>query len=541
MRALGQAPRGGKETGWEGRNMTKSVAVRSSPDLREGARNANLALMIRPRPTALLAALAALVPMLAPAAPVPHLPAPAWTLPPAIAAALEQAHVPQSALALWVQPVDATGPSWGWNPDFGVNPASVFKLATTSAALDLLGPAWRWKTPVYLTGPVQKGVLHGSVVIRGSGDPSLVLERVWLLLRQLRNAGVREIRGDIVLDHEAFAPAARSAADFDNAPSEPYNVLPDALLLNFKSVTLGFLPDAAAKVARVVAEPPLAGFTVDASVPLVRGNCDDWRGGLKLKPDSAARWDFGGGYPASCGPRNWPLAYADPASYDARLVAALWREAGGKLAGKVRDGATPAGATLAFEFASPPLAEVVRDINKYSNNVMAEQVFLTLALQAPGGVVAPADAASSAVGATSEQARAALAAWLHERVGAAADGVVIVNGSGLARETRISARTLAQLLQWNWRSAVMPELMSSLPLNGIDGTLRRGGATALPGRAHLKTGSMRDVTAIAGYVLSDSGRRYVLVAVINDANAGAARGALDAAIEWVERDPAKAP
>jgi D-alanyl-D-alanine carboxypeptidase/D-alanyl-D-alanine-endopeptidase (penicillin-binding protein 4) len=493
--------------------------------------------MIRPISTALLAALAALVPALVSATPVAHAPPPAWALPPTIAAALDQAHVPASALALWVQPVDGTGPSWGWNPDFGVNPASVFKLATTSAALDLLGPGWRWKTPVYFTGPVRKGVLQGSVVIRGTGDPSLVMERVWLLLRQLRNAGVREIHGDIVLDHDAFAPGTRTAAEFDNAPSEPYNVLPDALLLNYKSVTLSFLPDPAAHVARVVAEPPLAGFTVEASVPLLHGNCDDWRGGLKLKPDSATTWQFGGGYPASCGPRNWPLAYADPASYDARLIAALWRDAGGRLSGKVRDGAMPANATLAFEFASPSLAEVVRDINKYSNNVMAEQVFLTLATQAP----APAGAASTAAGATPEQARAVLAGWLHDRLGAAADGVVVVNGSGLARETRISARTLAQLLQWNWRSAAMPELMSSLPLNGVDGTLRRGGATAQAGRAHLKTGSMRDVTAIAGYVLSDSGRRYVLVAVINDANAGAARGALDAAIEWVERDPAKAP
>jgi len=485
--------------------------------------------MIRPAALALLAT--ALASLTAPAAAVTPHPAAGWTLPPSIAAALDKAHVPTNALALWVQPVDAASPSWGWNPDFGVNPASVFKLATTSAALDLLGPAWRWKTPVYLTGPVRGGVLKGSVVIRGSGDPSLVLERVWLLLRQLRNAGVRDIRGDIVLDHGAFAPSTRSAADFDNAPSEPYNVLPDALLLNYKSVTLSFQPDAALHVAHVVAEPPLAGFAVDATVPLARGNCDDWRGALKLVPDDAARWHFAGAYPAACGARNWPLAYPDPASYDTRLVAALWREAGGKLSGHVRDGATPADATLAFEFASPPLAEIVRDINKYSNNTMAEQVLLTLALQAASsGVDAPA-------GATLEQARAALMQWLHDRLGAAADGIVAVNGSGLARETRISARTLGQLLQSDWNSPTMPELMSSLPLNGVDGTLRKSTATA--GRAHLKTGSMRDVVAIAGYVLSDSGRRYILVAVINDPNAGAARPALDAAIDWVERDPAR--
>ena len=458
-------------------------------------------------------------------------PATQWTLPPAIAAALAQANVPASALALWVQPVDAASPSWGWNPDFGVNPASVFKLATTSAALETLGPAWTWKTGVYVTGPIRKGVLEGSVVIVGSGDPSLVMERVWLLLRQLRDAGVRDIHGDIVLDHGAFAPVAGSAADFDNAPSEPYNVLPDALLMNYRAVTLRFDPDAQARVARVSAEPRLAGLAIDATVPLSRGNCDDWRGALRLSADDAAHWRFAGAYPARCGARSWPLAYPDPASYERRLVATLWREAGGKVSGKVRDGALPEGAALAFDFESPPLAQVVRDINKYSNNTMAEQLFLTLARNASPQVPAG--------GVTREQARATLAGWLHERLGAAADGIVVVNGSGLARETRISARTLGQLLQSDWKSPFMPELVSSLPINGVDGTLRKSLASA--GRAHLKTGSMRDVVAIAGFVQADSGRRYVLVAVINDPNAGGARPALDAAIDWVEHDPAKTP
>jgi D-alanyl-D-alanine carboxypeptidase/D-alanyl-D-alanine-endopeptidase (penicillin-binding protein 4) len=198
----------------------------------------------------------------------------------------------------------------------------------------------------------------------------------------------------------------------------------------------------------------------------------------------------------------------------------------------VRNGPLPEGATPLFSVESPTLAQIVRDINKYSNNTMAEQLFLTL------GGAAQSASAPPATGVTQDQARAVLAQWLHQRLGSAADGIVVANGSGLARETRISARTLAQLLQSNWNGAAMPELMASLPLNGVDGTLRH--STAMAGRAHLKTGSMRDVVAIAGYVLSDSGRRYILVAVINDPNAGAARPALDAAIDWVERDPAAA-
>jgi D-alanyl-D-alanine carboxypeptidase/D-alanyl-D-alanine-endopeptidase (penicillin-binding protein 4) len=288
-------------------------------------------------------------------------------------------------------------------------------------------------------------------------------------------------------------------------------------------------------VAHVAVEPALAGFAVDATVPLSHGNCDDWRGALRLAADDAARWHFAGSYPARCGARTWPLAYSDPASYENRLVAALWREAGGKLSGKVHDGTLPEGAAPVFSVESPALAQIVRDINKYSNNTMAEQLFLTL------GTRASTEPAAPAAGVTQDQARAVLTQWLHQRLGSAADGIVVVNGSGLARETRISARTLAQLLQSDWNSAAMPELMASLPLNGVDGTLRR--SASLAGRAHLKTGSMRDVVAIAGYVLSDSGRRYILVAVINDAHAGAAHPALDAVIDWVERDPAstKAP
>ena len=479
-----------------------------------------------------LAALALLTSSLA-ASGAPAAPVPAWTLPPAIAAALDKAHVPPSALALWVQPVDGATPAWGWNPDFGVNPATVFKLVTTSAALETLGPAWTWKTGVFVTGKTRNGVLDGSVVIVGTGDPSLVMERVWLLLRQLRDTGVREIRGDILLDHSGFAPDARSAADFDNAPSEPYNVLPDALLMNFRSVTLSFQPDPEAHVARVASEPPLSGLAIDATVPLSQGGCDDWRGALRLAADNPRRWHFAGAYPARCGARNWPLAYPEPASYENRLVTALWRELGGKLAGKVRAGTLPDGATPAFTFESPQLAQIVRDINKYSNNTMAEQLFLTLAWNASS------ELSASATDVKEDQARAVLTQWLHERIGAAADGIVVVNGSGLARETRISARTLGQLLQSDWNSPIMPELVSSLPINGVDGTLRRNTANA--GRAHLKTGSMRDVVAVAGYVQSDSGRRYILVAVVNDPNAGAARPALDAAIDWVARDPAQPP
>jgi D-alanyl-D-alanine carboxypeptidase/D-alanyl-D-alanine-endopeptidase (penicillin-binding protein 4) len=463
------------------------------------------------------------------------------TLPPEVQSALQRARVPAGALSVVVQEVGSGRPVLQWRPHEPVNPASLAKLLTTAAALDRLGPAWRWRTPVWLEGPLRDGVLEGSLVIRGSGDPTLVLERVWLLLRRVRALGVREIRGDIVLDGSAFAVAEAEPGDFDGEALRPYNVRPAALLLNFRSVLYTFVPDPAAGVARVSAEPPLAATAVDASVPLAAGPCGDWRAALKAGFE-AGRTRFAGIYATSCGEQTWPVADPQPATYDARLLEALWREMGGRLQGRARTGSAPAQAQPAFEWLSPPLAEVVRDINKYSNNLMAQQLYLTLALQA-----APQQAA------TEEAARALLAAWVAERTGASGPAggrvetplpfestgseTVIDNGSGLSRHTRISAQQMARLLLQAYDSPVMSEFMSSLPISGLDGTLRRSRAT--PGRAHLKTGSLRDVNAVAGYVLSDSGRRYVLVAIVNHAQAGAARPALDALVQWTLQDAAR--
>jgi D-alanyl-D-alanine carboxypeptidase/D-alanyl-D-alanine-endopeptidase (penicillin-binding protein 4) len=466
-------------------------------------------------------------------------------LPTEVEGALRRAGLPASALAVVVQEAGTDRTLLGWNAGQPLNPASLFKLVTTYAALDLLGPAWSWSTPVLVSGTLQPdGVLDGSVTLQGRGDPKLVVERLWLLLRRLQQAGVRDVRGDIVLDHSAFAAPARAPGDFDGEPHRPQNVQPDALLLNQKTVVYSFLPDAALGRARVAVEPALAGVQVDASVPLLGGACEDWRAALKPRLDEPARVRFAGGYPAACGERTWPLASAETAMYGTRLVAQLWRELGGRLGGQVRDGLAPAGSRLLFEHASPPLAEVVRDINKFSNNVMAEQVLLSLALPsaAPAAVSASVSASAPAAAdgppaapATPEQARALLQRWLANRFGEASlREVVIDNGSGLSRDARLSARLLAQLLQAAWASPVMPELMSSLPVSGTDGTLKR--STAAPGRAHLKTGSLRDVAAVAGYVVSTGGRRHVLVAIVNHPQAGAARPALDALVQWALRD-----
>ena len=439
-------------------------------------------------------------------------------LPPAALDALQRAKVPASALSVVLQEVGSDRSLLQLNDAVPVNPASLTKLVTTYAALDRLGPAWHWETPVWLNGPVRDGTLEGDLVIRGSGDPSLVVERLWLLLRRVQEAGVRSIRGDIVLDGSAFAPADAQPGDFDGASLRPYNAQPEALLLNFKATVYGFTPEPATGRARVSITPTLAGADVDRSIPLADGPCGDWRGQLQASFGDDGRVRFAGRYRTACGEQSWPVADPQPKTYNARLVAGLWQQMGGRLSGRVREGGAPQQPPT-FTFASPDLAEVVRDINKYSNNLMAQQLFLTLAAQA-----------NPAAPATPDAARDWLQQWLRSRLGADDGETLIDNGAGLSRQTRLTARMLARLLQHAWRSPVMPELMSSLPVSGLDGTLRR--AALAPGRAHLKTGSLRDVQGVAGYVLADDGRRYVLVALVNHANARDARPALEALVQW---------
>jgi D-alanyl-D-alanine carboxypeptidase/D-alanyl-D-alanine-endopeptidase (penicillin-binding protein 4) len=502
-------------------------------------------------------------------------------LPPSIQSALRRVQLPNEALVVYVAEVGATGaasaaPRLAFRAQQPVNPASLMKLFTTGVALEVLGPAWAWTTPVLVNGSVADGVLQGDLAIQGRGDPTLTIERLWLLLRQVQRAGIREVRGDIVLDNTAFVLNGSDAADpaeFDGERHRPYNVRPDALLLNLKALTLTFTPDLVRGIARVTSDVTLAGLQIDTAVPLVPGDCGDWRGGLRADFSDATKLRLTGVYPQACAEKSWPLAYTDPRSYNTRLVDAMWRELGGRITGRMREGAVPAGATPLFEATSAPLPSVIRDINKFSNNVMAQQLFLTLGLHIGPALraalaaartlpaveaAAAADAAAAAGsapsvaasepeplpagsrlrGPTADAARELVRAQVRSRAGCADGELVVDNGSGLSRSSRSSARCLGAWLQALWASPVMPELVSSLPVSGLDGTARRPGrswGTAL-GRAHLKTGSLRDATGLAGYVLGHSGRRYVFVAIVNHPNANTGRPVLDALVQWAAED-----
>jgi serine-type D-Ala-D-Ala carboxypeptidase/endopeptidase (penicillin-binding protein 4) len=409
-----------------------------------------------------------------------------------------------------------------------MHPASVMKLLTTAAALDLLQPAFRWTTPVYLDGTLQGDTLQGNVYIVGQGDPQLVVEHLWLLLRRLQGMGIAQIRGDIILDKSAFDLAPRHPADFDGEPLRPYNVGPDALLINYQTLVMTFTPHRQRNVATIHYEPPLSQVTTQTTVPLHAGACTDYRASLQAHLSDPDTVRFTGSYPASCPEQTWSIAYSAPELFAARAIEGMWHAMGGILHGRVRNGPLPTALQQRApdtSITSPPLADVVRDINKFSNNVMAQQLFLTLGRGPQRGTQGSASL---------ESARHRVEQWWVARFGS--DAIpVLDNGSGLSRTERISAMAMGQLLQHSFHATFMPELMASLPIAGLDGTMRRFKGTSQQ-RAHLKTGSLNHVIASAGYVLGQSGQRYVLVAMINHPQAQAARSAIEALIDWTAQD-----
>ena len=438
-------------------------------------------------------------------------------LPASVTNALKEAGIPVRNVAVVVQGVDSNQALIRHNAQQAMNPASTMKLVTTYAALELLGPAFTWKTETLIDSPPVNGLLNGNLYLRGSGDPRLAQEQFWLLLRQLRARGISEINGDLVLDRSAFSLPVHDAAEFDNEPLRPYNAGPDALLVNLKSLRLSLLAEPGKKAVSVIAETPSDELRVDNRLLLTQEACGDWREKIKIKV-TGTNIELSGNYASNCGEK---ALYLSPWSADVQLeqlFRALWRELGGTLRGKVRDGLVPAAARPIAVQESAALGEVIRDINKYSNNVMARQVFLTLAAERP---------------ATAEGARQRIKAWLNDK-NLKLPELVLDNGSGLSRSERISADGLSQLLLAAWKSPVMPELMSSLPLAGIDGTLKkRLGSSAIAGRAHLKTGYLDGVRAIAGYVLDSNDKRWVVVFLINDPKFKLGKPAMDEMLRWV--------
>ncbi|WP_229008487.1 D-alanyl-D-alanine carboxypeptidase/D-alanyl-D-alanine-endopeptidase [Methylophilus sp. Leaf408] len=447
-------------------------------------------------------------------------------LPVSLQEALTKAKLPLDSVAIVVQPLDGEPPLISHNQTKAMNPASVMKVVTAYAALEALTPAYRWKTEVYKNGPVNQGVLDGDLIIKGYGDPALNNAELWRLLQQIQQQGIKHIKGNLVLDASIYTPEVTQRPILDDEPWRAYNVNPYALLVNggHTSFRFGVSRDGGKPVVSVTQEFELPQIKVLNAMQVSKGACGDWRSNLRYGVSATPEGTtvtFSGTLPEQCDERYIELSALSQHQYAVNTFKKLWTQLGGRLDGQAVAAGLPASATLVTTWWSAPLDEVIRDINKWSNNVMARQLMLTIGVEAGHD---PADENSSGL----------VVRELLSKSGLSFTELVLENGSGLSRNERISAEHLAQLLVTAYQRPAMPVLMASLPILGLDGTLKKRLPEAPSrGMAYLKTGSLEGVSSIAGYVQDVQGKRYVLVMLVNHNNASAARSIQDGLIKAV--------
>lgn len=447
-------------------------------------------------------------------------------LPASVNSALSVRELPEDSLSIFVEDLDSGEVLLDLNSDVARNPASTIKALTTLVALDVLGPAYRWQTDVYALGDIEDGHLQGDLLIKGNGDPFLVTERVWQLLRKVRQTGIHQIDGKLLLDDSYFDVAEEDPAAFDQQPLRAYNVAPNALLMNFKVVRYWFEPNHDANSVRVWLDPQLDNVDIDNRLSLQNGRCGGFQRGITISANDAIdKMTFSGKFPSGCDLYAMDRTALSHNKFAYGLFMSLWRESGGVFDGDWAAAVAPSPEELEpiVEFRSLPLADVITRVNKYSNNVMARQLLYTLSAEVLG---APG---------TEEGGREVVLNWLTDKQLGFSE-FTFANGAGLSRDVRITAQDMGSMLRFAWRQPYMPEYLSSLSLSGTDGTLsRRFRDNTLSGKAHLKTGSMDHVTAIAGYLQTRSGRRLAVVAIQNhnDVHRGPGEEVQEALLRWL--------
>ena len=445
-------------------------------------------------------------------------------IPPELQAAWRATRLSENEVSIVVQ--ELGGPRLvSINPDQPRNPASVMKMVTTWTALSGLGPEYRWRTAFYADGdgrPDAQGSLRGPLYLKASGDPLLSVQELWSLLRELRLRGIKNL-SEVVIDRSVFGRVSIDPGAFDGAADRPYNASPDALVVGLGAVRLSFQPDAAARKWVPVIDPPSRHIKVTGEVAWTDQACPGSPsvGTSIMATGGGATIQVSGSAAGSCGEFSvYRLALSQPAHFDT-VFRQIWTELGGTLAKDIRDGVTPPRATLVAWHDSESLSDMIRHVNKFSNNVMARLLLLTLGAEEVGRGATPQTGAQAAMRVLQSQ-------------GVDTRGWTIDNGAGLSREARLTASGLASMLHAAWKSPMMPEFMSSLAISGVDGTVkRRLRSDEARGRAHLKTGTLRDVRAIAGYVLGASGKRYLVVSMANSERSTAIRAFDDALISWL--------
>ena len=460
-------------------------------------------------------------------------------LPEPVAAKLAAGGIAQDAISVLVLRGDTTVLSY--LADRPMQPASTMKLVTTLVALETLGPVFRGRTELRSSGDVVRGTLKGDLVLRGGADADFTGEVLEKMLQTLRNGGINRIGGNLVLDRSLFSPARSDVglAPFDEAPEAYYNVIPDALLVNKNMLQIDMR--STANKLQLVMQPPLEKVSVASDMTLIDADCAKWEDGWKLPqatpgPGGRITVVLHGSFPKNCA-KGYSINVVDRQDYVGRLLRATWKKLGGAVDGDVIEGMSAPDSRLLAEHASRALPEVIRDINKPSDNALARTVFLSLGSLEADPVLGSRPLTFATSDTTQARADMAVRNWMRLQ-GINDAGFVIENGSGLSRLERITPVQLGALLKAGQRSAWAPEFLASMPIVAVDGTMRRRlKDSPAAGHARMKTGALSNVVAIAGYVRDALGQQCVVVAMINSGRVGDGRGraVLDTLVDWVAR------
>lgn len=439
-------------------------------------------------------------------------------LPSSVREALEARHIEEKDISVSILPLDGKGINLQHKASQARIPASVEKVVTAAMALDVHGPAKIWTTKVLADSSPENGVLKGDLFIVGGGDPSMTAERFWMLIEDLRARDIRDIRGNLILDRSYFDIPEHDAYSFDGDGNRPYNLGADALLLNYRSFAVQIVPDEEAGVARLYPSPRIRGVRLPESVPLSDESCGSWR--KKLAPDYSDPLApvFRGHFPKKCGNKYFLYTSLEADRYFESVFRTLWENSGGSWSGKAVSGKAPENTVLLTEAASQPLGLLLWNMNKFSNNLIARHLFLSVGGSEDDEVK------------TIEASRAKTEEWKHS-LGIAPNELYVDNGSGLSRGSRLSARASTRVLKHMWNSPYRFEFVASLPVSGLDGTMKKRQAAV--GQAHIKTGYIDNVRSIAGYVRAESGSYYAVSVIINSPYAADSLPVMDSIIAWI--------
>lgn len=463
-------------------------------------------------------------------------------LPDRVVNLLREANFPQDALGVVVLRASDGMPVLEHRANEAMQPASTLKTLTSIVALERLGPSYRGKTELRSVADLKAGTLSGDVVLRGLGSPDFDWRALQRMLQTLRFSGVTTIEGDVILDRTYFQPSRPDVGvpAFDETPEFAYNVIPDALSLNSNLLQLEIASDEA--TVRVGVTPMLDRVTVDSDMKVVDKPCADWEDFWKLPEvkkadDGRIRVTLKGEFPRNC-PLTTEISVLDRVDYADRLFRSTWRGLGGTWTGVARDGAGSADGRVLAVHQSRTLAEFNRDILKRSDNPVTRLTYLALGAESKAAD-ATRDGATLSTGARAEQV---IRQWLREKK-INDNGLVLDNGAGLSRTERVTPAMLAAVLRVARESRWAPEFLAAMPIVGVDGGMRKRLAdSAAVGVARIKTGGLRNVVSVAGFVPDVNGDPCIVVAILNhdDAKSAVGKPIVDALLEWVTRVDSRA-